>query len=59
MTTLINTALANNFYVEPLNVNPNMLLDQINEGSLYTVNTTGVQGPANGTRALFNATIRA
>lgn len=29
----------------PLNINPNFLLDQINEGALYTVNTTGVQGP--------------
>lgn len=33
------------FSKDPLNVNPNMLIDQANEGSLYTVNTTGVQGP--------------
>lgn len=33
------------FSKDPLNVNPNMLIDQINEGSLYTVNATGVQGP--------------
>lgn len=43
MTTLINTALANNFYVEPLNVNPNFTLDQINEGATaYTCNTSGI-----------------
>lgn len=29
----------------PLNVNPNWQLDQINEGALYTVNTTNVKGP--------------
>src|SRR5689334_19277103 len=33
------------FFREPLNINPNWLIDQINEGALYTVNTTGVQGP--------------
>lgn len=43
MTTLINTALANNFYVEPLNVNPNFTLDQINEGATaYTCTTSGI-----------------
>jgi hypothetical protein len=30
---------------EPLNVNPNWLLDQINEGVLYTVNGVDVRGP--------------
>jgi hypothetical protein len=30
---------------EPLNVNPNMVIDQINEGALYTINGVGVQGP--------------
>lgn len=29
------------FSKDPLNVNPNMLIDQINEGALYTVNSAG------------------
>jgi len=34
------------FSKDPLNVNPNMLLDQINEGALYTVSSAGTtRGP--------------
>jgi hypothetical protein len=32
-------------YRPNLLTNPNWLIDQINEGALYTVNTTGVKGP--------------
>jgi hypothetical protein len=42
---ILNSTVAGILMRPPLNVNPNWLIDQINEGSLYTVNTTGVQGP--------------
>jgi hypothetical protein len=45
MTTKVNPILITDYTRPPLNVNPNWLIDQINEGALYTVNGAGVQGP--------------
>lgn len=43
--TKVSPQMLAGHYREPLNINPNWLLDQINEGALYTVNTTAVRGP--------------